>query len=132
RRLGPEQGAAGERRLDDVAQRGGGDLRHRQHAVVVRVADRHRAVEVEGRQLLRLGIDRYARDVAGALDLDRAVAVQVDAVLQVQGQEEQPAVDGGPVDAAARAVGRGEGDRSAQGQRGAGRGHEIEAVLGVD
>src|SRR5439155_26376052 len=102
--------AAVQYRFDQVAEGRRGDLREGQHPVVVRVADGDRTVEVQDAGLLRLGVDDRVRVAADALDRDVAVPVQIDAVLQVKREEQQPPVDLSSVHGAGRTVDGREGD----------------------
>ncbi len=84
-RVRAEQRAALHGRPDDVAEAGAGQVGEGQHSVVdeARGAEGQRAVEEQRADVLGLRVDDRVRVVARALDVDRSVAVQVDAVLQV-------------------------------------------------
>ena len=143
-----EVGAALDADVEDRAEVAREQVAQRQLAALARRRVRRLHVDVAAEEdradLHVLEMDVRVRRAAVAGDLDRAVAVQVDAVGDVEREEEQPAVDLRAVDAAARAVDARERDERADGELGvvggggrararrAAVGDEVEAVVDVD
>jgi len=95
-RVGPKNGPAGDLCLENRQRRAGDELGDGEHPVVVGIDDIQAAAEVDPGQLVALRVDVRAREVGGATaaeGVDPAVAVHVHPVREVEGEEEEIAVD---------------------------------------
>ena len=132
----PQHRAAGDSGLKMSVEATPSRAREGQAAVVVRIVDVDRAVEETAGDFVRLRVDGRL-SVAVAADLDLTVVVEVDAVLELQREEEQPTGQVRLVDGARRARDARQVDRDRERQlrciRVARRlRDEVEAVLDAD